>query len=65
MYAGRLDQVVTYNIAEKRWRFFSEECWTLRKGLFFTHSLGRREGSSAVWKLPHSVIRQIAGDYLP
>ena len=65
MYAGRLDQVVTYNIAEKRWRFFSEECWTLRKGLFFTHSLGRREGNSAVWKLPHSIIRQIAGDYLP
>jgi len=64
LYAGRLDQVVAYNVAERRWRFFSEECWTLRRGLFFTHSAGRREGSSAVWKLPPSIIRQIAGEYL-
>lgn len=64
LYAGRLDQVVAYNVAEKQWRFFSEECWTLRKGLFFAHSSGRREGNSSIWKLPPSLIRQIAGEYL-
>lgn len=64
LYAGRLDLILTFNIAEKRWRFFSEECWSLRRALVFIHSAGRREGNSSIWKLPQSLFRQIASEFL-